>query len=432
MDIAIIGAGVSGLTAAWFLSEHNVTVYEKANRLGGHAYTVNVNVNNQNVPVDAGAQFFYDEIHPLFKRLLEILNVETFPYDTDVTFRNNLINKTNLIYMNPWKHPLATLMNIFNLIRLQDFLTVGADAYVANRWELTTVDLINILEAPQSFKDNFAFPFIASSWTEGKYIRNTTAIAPLFFMAYGHPKQTIRNTGTGMWGVTGGTQSYVKALAQKIGMEKIKYPVDIQSIVKQGDKWVIETDNGSAMFDHVIMGTQLLQATSLIDMINAPTRNFETLKNLLKSMDRDNDTTVEVHGDPRLMPTTNRSEWNLINLFWNGEEDTYNTIWSGEIHNKVDVFKTWTTYSKVKPQPDKVFQSVPFNHFYHTPNNFAAQTRLTTHQGVDNFWFVGAWTIGIDSHENAIKAAMGVAQRLGASQNLFELANRSRKVAATS
>jgi predicted NAD/FAD-binding protein len=322
-------------------------------------------------------------------------------------------------------------MNIFNLIRLQDFLTVGADAYVANKWELTTVDLINMLEAPQSFKDDFVLPFIASSWTEGKFIKNTTAIAPLLFMAYGHPKQTIRNTGTGMWGVTGGTQTYIQALSQKIGLEKIKYPIDIRSIAKQGDKWVIETDAGTTKFDHLIIGTQSLQATSLLEIISSTSPQFRPLYDLLKSMDRDNDTTVDIHGDSRLMPTTNRSEWNLINLFWNGEEDTYNTIWAGEIHNNVDLFKTWTTYSKIKPQPDKLFQSVPFNHFYHTPNNFFTQTRLANYQGVDNFWFVGAWTIGIDSHENAIKAAMGVAQRLGPSHNLFELANRKLKVTST-
>src|SRR4030095_4731749 len=98
----------------------------------------------------------------------------------------------------------------------------------------------------------------------------------------------------------------------------------------------------------------------------------------------------------RLMPVTDRSQWNLINLYWNGEKDNYNSIWEGQIYNNVDVFKTWTTHSAVKPATDKVFQSVPFNHFYHTPKNFFAQTQLASYQGVGNLWFVGAWTIGID------------------------------------
>lgn len=428
MDIGIIGAGISGLTAAWFLSDQNVTVFEKANRLGGHAYTVNVPQGNQTIPVDAGAQFFYDEIHPLFKRLLAILGVGTFNYDTDVTFRNNLINQTNFIYSNPWAHPTYVLMNLFNFLNLQNFLSVGADTYVANQWNLTTVDLINMLEVPQSFKDNYALPFIACAWTEGAYINNTAAIAPLYFMAYGHPKQTLRSRGPGMWAVTGGTQAYVQALAQKVGMDKIKYPVDIQSIAKQGDKWILETNSGTFQFDQLIIGTQALQATSLMQMISSTTPQFQPLYNLFQSLDPDNPTTVDVHSDTRLMPVTDRSQWNLINLYWNGEQDNYNSIWEGQIYNKVDVFKTWTTHSAVKPATDKVFQSVPFNHFYHTPNNFYAQTQLASYQGVGNLWFVGAWTIGIDSHEGGIKAAMRVAQRLGASQNLYTLANRLQPI----
>lgn len=431
MDIAIVGAGISGLTAAWFLSDHNVTVYEKADRLGGHAYTVNVKSGNQTIPVDAGAQFFYDEIHPLFKRLLDILGIGTFPYETNVTFRNNLINKTNLIYSDPWKHILPTLMNALNLWRLQEMLAVGADTYVASQWNLTTRQFVDMLEAPQSFKDEFAMPFLSTSWTEGKYTDTTAAIAPLFFMAYGHPKQTLRSRGTGMWGVQGGTQAYVKALAEKIGLEKIKFPIDIQNITKKGDKWIIESNKGTAEYDQLIIGTQSLQAKALLEIISSTTPKFEPVYDILANMDQDNLTTVDIHSDTRLMPTSDRSEWNLINLYWNGEGDNYNSIWEGGIaeYNGADVFKTWTTYSAVKPPTDKLFQSVPFNHFYHTPKNFFAQTRLASHQGMDNFWFVGAWTIGIDSHENAIKAAMGVAQRLGASHNLYELANRSLKVA---
>ena len=86
MDIGIIGGGASGLTTAWLLSEHhNVTVLEKQNRLGGHAQTVNVDLDGRTVTIDAGFDFFTQTLWPTFYKLLHTLRVPLHKYPGTMT-----------------------------------------------------------------------------------------------------------------------------------------------------------------------------------------------------------------------------------------------------------------------------------------------------------------------------------------------------------
>src|SRR5258707_12412965 len=86
MRIGILGAGVAGLTAAWLLSdEHEVTVFEKQDRLGGHAHTIEVELAGERVAVDAGAEFFSAAMFPTFLRLLKLLAVPLHQYPITAT-----------------------------------------------------------------------------------------------------------------------------------------------------------------------------------------------------------------------------------------------------------------------------------------------------------------------------------------------------------
>src|SRR5262249_34120371 len=127
--VGIIGAGASGLVSAWLL-EHNydVTLFEKEDRLGGHAYTIPVSINNQTIPIEAGAEFFSDSMFGQLNRLLHILNVPTRSYPLTYTFYN-LKNDRSLL-MPPihdgaiwWRS--FTPRDIFTLIQLHHFVHSG-------------------------------------------------------------------------------------------------------------------------------------------------------------------------------------------------------------------------------------------------------------------------------------------------------------------
>src|SRR5258706_13782657 len=86
MRIGIVGAGGAGLTAAWLLSEtHEVTLFEKQDRLGGHAHTLEVELAGERVAVDMGAEFFSRAMFPTFTRLLKLLDAPLHQYPITAT-----------------------------------------------------------------------------------------------------------------------------------------------------------------------------------------------------------------------------------------------------------------------------------------------------------------------------------------------------------
>ncbi|MGB1191854.1 MAG: FAD-dependent oxidoreductase, partial [Pseudomonadales bacterium] len=96
MKIAIIGAGISGLTAAYYLNkEHDVCVYESAPKIGGHTATMDVESHGCRYAIDTGFIVYNDWTYPNFIRLLDELNVETQP--TSMSFSVSC-DKTGLEY----------------------------------------------------------------------------------------------------------------------------------------------------------------------------------------------------------------------------------------------------------------------------------------------------------------------------------------------
>ena len=78
LNIGIIGAGASGLVSAWLLDQHHqITIFEKEDRLGGHVCTIPITTNGKTIHVEAGVEFFSDMMFPQFNRLLEILKIPT-------------------------------------------------------------------------------------------------------------------------------------------------------------------------------------------------------------------------------------------------------------------------------------------------------------------------------------------------------------------
>jgi uncharacterized protein len=88
MRIAVVGSGISGLSAAWLLSRrHQVTLFEAENRLGGHTHTVDVTLDGQTFPVDTGFLVFNHRTYPELTRLFDTLGVETVASDMSFSVR---------------------------------------------------------------------------------------------------------------------------------------------------------------------------------------------------------------------------------------------------------------------------------------------------------------------------------------------------------
>ena len=112
MNIAIIGSGISGLTAAHYLSkEHSITLFEQSKRLGGHTNTVEVNSDKKKINIDTGFIVFNKKTYPLFCKLMDELKVPIEKTDMSFSYHDETLtyNGSNL------KGLFCTKKNIFKI-----------------------------------------------------------------------------------------------------------------------------------------------------------------------------------------------------------------------------------------------------------------------------------------------------------------------------
>ncbi len=158
MRIGIIGGGGAGLTAAWLLEEeHDVTLYERATRLGGHAWAIPVEVAGQTYPIDVGFEFFSASMFPTFGRLLRRLDVPLRPYAASIT----LYSRERVRVLPPSRagrlycsglgpRPLADLVRLVYLLRRADDLMRRRDTTVTLQAFVDSTPLLS-----QAFKEEF-------------------------------------------------------------------------------------------------------------------------------------------------------------------------------------------------------------------------------------------------------------------------------------
>ena len=212
--VAIVGAGAAGLTTAWLLdNDCDIILFEKEKTLGGNACTVQIPINGQTVPVEAGAEFFSDMMFPEFNRLLKLLQVPICKYPLSYTFYNTITNEA--IVLPPihdgqiaW-HTL-TAHSIFDLIQFNHFINNGYTIIDMKDFGITLEEYTDELNLSEPFKNHFIYPFFAASW--GASPQDIKKYA-----AYDILKWVIRNQPAGIsamhWNeIVGGMCTYINAL----------------------------------------------------------------------------------------------------------------------------------------------------------------------------------------------------------------------------
>ncbi len=448
LRIGIIGAGAAGLSTAWMLDKdrYEVTLFEAQDRLGGHAHTVTVpyNLNGKNilVHVDAGAQFFYDNYHVMFKRLLGILQVPISDWVLDFAVVNQTTNPpTKILVTGNTRNEVQSLLDQFVSFFRHDniweaiksvFSTVSDDAQIlfnllkfinlaqtlvmSQNWGITVEEYLNSLKdsskgtplLPPEFVDDFLLPFLTSIWTVGDKIEQSSAYAVLTYVGLGHPSvfNLFGSSSFAVWAVVDGTLAYVTKLAADIQAEgkTISYPAPVSQLTHNADgSWSAQVNGADAgTFDHIIIAAPAWNAIQFLGDTD-PERSA-----ILQQYDYFH-TQVIVHGDTSFMPD-DPTDWSAVYQYWNGFNDYYQTTWQGV--EGVNVFKTWVTFSSRKPDPSKIYQTIDFHHPDHHLQYFANQVPLAALQGRNNLWLAGSYTFGVDSHETAIRSGASVVTRL--------------------
>ncbi len=412
MKIAIVGAGISGLTAGYLLhKKHEVTVYEKEATIGGHTATKDVVWDAQTYAIDTGFIVFNDWTYPHFIKLLERLNVASQPTKMGFSVTNRLSDyeyagenfntlfaqRTNVFNPKHWKMLLDIVR--FNKESLADFKNgkLGASESLGSYLERNRYS--------ESFKENYLLPMGAAIWSSS--LVGMLDFPVLFFVRFFSNHGLLSVTNRPTWRVIkGGSRSYIEPLTQGFS-DSIVTSANIDS-VRRTEQGVEIVRNGEIeLFDQVIFACHSDQALSLL---KDPSQEEAAC---LGAIDyRENN--VVLHVDQKMLPKRKRawSSWNyLLGHDRNGLPIlTYNMNILQGVEAPVQFCVTLNDNASI--QEDLILGQYQYSHPVFTADAINAQEQWADINGVNNTWFCGAyWFNGF--HEDGVKSALRVSEHLG-------------------
>ena len=424
--IAVVGTGISGMSAAWLLSQrHDITVYECDRRIGGHSNTVTVKGANGPIPVDTGFIVYNEQTYPNLTALFAHLKVPTQP--SDMSFSVSLAGggleysggglsglfaeKRNILRPRFWSM-LHDLQRFYreaprDLAQLEQIHTTLGDYLDANAYG-------------EAFRRDHLLPMAASIWSAPASAILDYPAASFIRFQNSHGLLRLRNRPP--WRtVRGGSRAYVDRLTQGFA-DRIRLSAGVAAIHRQGQSvTVLDRNGGTAIFDHVVIATHADQALALL---SDPT---EDERRLLGAFAYSRNTAV-LHSDPALMPKRRAvwSSWNHIGGHDDESAPPAVTYWMNSLQRLPEDTPLFVTLNP-KRSPFNVWHSETYRHPLFSSAAIRAQRQLWSLQGIGNTWFCGAY-FGAGFHEDGLQAGLAVAEQLAGVRRPWNVANESGRI----
>ena len=412
MKIAVIGAGISGMSAAYFLSQkHDVSVFEKENYVGGHSRTLTFQEDLNKVSVDTGFIVFNQKNYPNLSALFRHLEVPTIKSNMSFGVSIN----------NAWlEYGTMKLSNLFsqkrNFLRpsyyrmLQDVLKFNKKAlpYIGSQNYKTIGDLIEDLKLGDWFKNYYLLPMSGAIWsTPVEDMLNFPAETLVRFF---HNHGLLSVDGQPQWyTVKGGSKEYVTRLTSKI-KKNIRTNLAVSSVTRdKNSATVTDSNGGKHQFDAIIFACHSDQALALIDK---PSKEEKSVLGRIQYKPN----SVILHQDSSFMPKR-KSAWSSWVYLSNSNKDKTNkmslTYWMNSLQSLQSKKPVLVTLNpSVKPKEELIINEHIFDHPQFNQDAIAAQKDIPLIQGVDKFWFCGAWQ-KYGFHEDGLSSAINVVKDFG-------------------
>lgn len=414
-SVAVIGSGVSGLTAAYLLNRtHDVTLFEADSRLGGHAHTHELAASDGSThAVDSGFIVHNDRTYPWLRKLFAELEVTVRPTEMSMSVRcegcgleyaggrglRGMLAQPRRLLDPQFLRMLLQVKRFHR--RATAFLQASDDGDLATYGEF--------LER-EGFSDHFiahyAVPVVSCVWSSGREVALLYPARYLFLFLEHHG--LLQVTGSPQWyTMVGGSRTYVERLAARL--PDVRRSAGVTDITRRPDGVEVRTASGAvSRFDRVVIATHADQALGLL---TDPTdQEVQTLKSFEYSP---NETVL--HTDSSLLPeaTEARASWNYrMSSCTSPDEPTVVTYWMNRLqgHDSPQDFLV-TLNARDRIDPGDVLAVMDYEHPIYTPESVAAQSHLGS-LATDQTIYAGAYH-GWGFHEDGCRSGVEAARHFG-------------------
>jgi uncharacterized protein len=410
LKVAVVGAGISGLGAAYLLARaHEVDVFEQEGNAGGHTNTVSQRVNGKLLGLDTGFLVHNERNYPLLRRLFGELGVRT--QDAEMSFSVSC-DRCGLEYSG--RRPFAQRRNLARprfvalMAEVARWLRTARRSLEQSDYEEHTLaGYVAERGYSERFRDHFLVPLTSALWSTApeKALDFPAAYAIRFFDHHGM-------LGFGRFGwraVTGGSRTYVDALLGRLGRGRVQLGRGVRAVRRNPDGVEVTTVDGETRrFDQVVIATHADQALRLLADPSAEERRL--LGAFAYTV---NDTVLHTAGS--LLPRSRaaRASWNFAaGRPASGKPTvTYYLNRLQRLEEDSDYCVTLNRSDEI--DPESVIARFAYEHPLYTVTSLRAQRELAALSGVRRTYYAGAH-LGNGFHEDGLASGVAAAAALGA------------------